>query len=166
MRPPGRKRSWTGWLAGEDLAMVSDAGTPLVSDPGQRVVEAVLEGRVRRGSHPGPFGGPGGSGRLGLFRGPLLLPGIPAPKGSGAEELLDRIGASPDPVVLFESPERVGDFLVALEEKLRISAAGFSGPGVDQDPRGVHSGHPGGGQDPARGGPAPRGVCPGCGRGR
>ncbi len=113
----GRSEKILDWLAkGEDLAMVSDAGTPLVSDPGQRVVEAVLEAGFDVVPIPGPSAvlaalvGSGFPGDRFSFLG--FLPR----KGRERSELLDRIGASPDPVVLFESPERVGDLLEALEE--------------------------------------------------
>ena len=44
-----------GWLAdGEDVALVSDAGTPLVSDPGERLVEEVLAAGHQVVPIPGP----------------------------------------------------------------------------------------------------------------
>ncbi len=104
-----------GWLrGGDDLALVSDAGTPLVSDPGKRVVDAVLEAGVTVVPVPGPSAvlaalvGSGFSGDRFSFFG--FLPR----KGADRTELLDRISRSPDTVVLFESPERVHDLLTAL----------------------------------------------------
>ena len=44
-----------GWLeSGEDIALVTDAGTPLVSDPGARVVRAVVEAGHEVTPIPGP----------------------------------------------------------------------------------------------------------------
>ncbi|MBT8396058.1 MAG: 16S rRNA (cytidine(1402)-2'-O)-methyltransferase [Gemmatimonadetes bacterium] len=102
--------------SGEDLALVSDAGTPLVSDPGRRVVEAVLDAGFPVVPIPGPSAvlaalvGSGFSGDRFSFLG--FLPR----KGPERAELLDRIYGSPDTVVLFESPERVADLLTALSE--------------------------------------------------
>ncbi len=112
-----RTETVLGWLAaGEDLALVSDAGTPLVSDPGQRVVEAAIEGGYSVVPIPGAsavlaaLAGSGFSGDRFSFLG--FLPR----KGPERTELLDRIAASPDPVVLFESPDRVKALLKALAE--------------------------------------------------
>jgi len=109
------------WLAsGEDLAMVSDAGTPLVSDPGQRVVEAVLSGGYDVVPIPGPSAVLAALVGSGFPADRFVFLGFLPRKGRERAELLDRISASPDPVVLFESPERVGDLLVALEESCGV----------------------------------------------
>jgi 16S rRNA (cytidine1402-2'-O)-methyltransferase len=112
-----RSETVLGWLAsGEDLALVSDAGTPLISDPGRRLVEAVLEAGVPVVPIPGPSAvlaalvGSGFSGDRFSFLG--FLPR----KGPERGELLDRISTSPDTSVLFESPERVRALLDALQE--------------------------------------------------
>lgn len=106
------------WLAsGEDLAMVSDAGTPLVSDPGQRVVRAVLDAGYEVVPIPGPSAVLAALVGSGFPADRFTFLGFLPRKGRERAELLDRISASPDPVVLFESPERVGSLLVALEER-------------------------------------------------
>lgn len=109
-----------GWLGdGEDLALVSDAGTPLVSDPGGRLVAAV----TAAGHTVVPI--PGASAVLaalvasGLPSERFVFLGFPDRKGSGRRDLLDRVAASADTVVLFESPQR----LVRLLEDL-ASACG------------------------------------------
>lgn len=105
------------WLdAGEDLALVSDAGTPLVSDPGGRVVSAVVEG----GHEVVPI--PGASAVLaalvasGLPGGRFAFLGFPDRKGQGRTELLERVASSAETVVLFESPVRLGRLLHDLRE--------------------------------------------------
>jgi len=112
-----RREAVLEWLAsGEDLALVSDAGTPLVSDPGQRIVEAAVEAGFPVVPIPGPsavlaaLAGSGFPGDRFSFLG--FLPR----KGPERAELLDRISSSPDTVVLFESPERTRALLGALAE--------------------------------------------------
>jgi 16S rRNA (cytidine1402-2'-O)-methyltransferase len=112
-----KKEKILDWLAaGEDLAMVSDAGTPLVSDPGHRVVEAVLEAGFDVVPIPGPSAVLAALVGSGFPADRFSFLGFLPRKGRERTELLDRIGASPDPVVLFESPERIKDLLTALEE--------------------------------------------------
>lgn len=112
-----RAREVVGWLeADEDLALVSDAGTPGVSDPGERLVRIVLD----RGHRVVPI--PGASAVLaalvasGLPTEPFVFLGFPARKGGEREELLERVGGSRETSVLFESPERLADLLEALAE--------------------------------------------------
>ena len=105
------------WLdAGEDLALVSDAGTPLVSDPGGRVVSAV----VNRGHEVVPI--PGASAVLaalvasGLPGERFCFLGFPDRKGRGRAELLQRVASSPETVILFESPVRLTRLLRDLAD--------------------------------------------------
>ncbi|MCJ7628732.1 MAG: 16S rRNA (cytidine(1402)-2'-O)-methyltransferase, partial [Longimicrobiales bacterium] len=112
-----RREAVLAWLAsGEDLALVSDAGTPLVSDPGQRIVEAAVVAGFTIVPIPGAsavlaaLAGSGFSGDRFSFLG--FLPR----KGGERGELMDRVSTSPDTVVLFESPERTLALLEALEK--------------------------------------------------
>jgi 16S rRNA (cytidine1402-2'-O)-methyltransferase len=105
------------WLdAGDDLALVSDAGTPLVSDPGGRVVSAVVDG----GHDVVPI--PGASAVLaalvasGLPGERFCFLGFPARKGKERTQLLERVASSPDTVILFESPVRLVRLLHDLSE--------------------------------------------------
>jgi 16S rRNA (cytidine1402-2'-O)-methyltransferase len=66
--------------SGRDLALVTDAGTPLVSDPGASCVRLGGRGRRRR-PDPGGVGRAGGAGRERPGRGPLDLRGLPAASG-------------------------------------------------------------------------------------
>jgi len=106
-----RLASVLDWLDdGEELALVSDAGTPLISDPGQRLVEAVVEAGHTLVPIPGP------SAVLSVLVGSALpadrftFLGFSPRSGRDREAFLDRIAGAEEAVVLFESPER----LVAL----------------------------------------------------
>jgi 16S rRNA (cytidine1402-2'-O)-methyltransferase len=105
------------WLAaGEDLAVVSDAGTPLLSDPGARVVDAVLEAGHRVVPIPGPSAILAALVASGLPSERFVFLGFPARKGPERRALLDRAARSGETVVLFESPHRVAALLEALGE--------------------------------------------------
>jgi len=102
------------WLSqGEDVALVSDAGTPLLSDPGDRLVRSALED----GHSVVPV--PGASAVLaalvvsGLPCVPFTFVGFPPRTAGKRDRLLDRIAHATETVVLFESPERL---LRTLEE--------------------------------------------------
>ncbi len=117
-----------GWLeAGESLALVSDAGTPLVSDPGGRVVAAVAEGGYDIVPIPGPSAVLAALISSGLPTDRFVFLGFPERKGKGRRTLLDRVASSEETVVLFESPRRLVALLEALVEacgpERRVSVA-------------------------------------------
>jgi len=110
-----RTASVLGWLdAGESLALVSDAGTPLVSDPGGRLVPAVLEAGHDVVAIPGPSAILAALVSSGLPAVPFRFVGFPPRKGKERNAFLEGVAESPDTVVLFESPERLSALLDAL----------------------------------------------------
>jgi 16S rRNA (cytidine1402-2'-O)-methyltransferase len=112
-----RRKRVLDWLSsGDDLALVSDAGTPLVSDPGQRIVEAVMEAGFTVVPIPGPSAVLAALVGSGFPGDRFSFLGFVPRKGPERAEILDRISTSPDAVVLFESPERVTALLDALIE--------------------------------------------------
>lgn len=117
-----------GWLeAGENLALVSDAGTPLVSDPGGRVVAAVAERGFDIVPIPGPSAVLAALVSSGLPTDRFVFLGFPERKGKARRALLDRVASSEESVVLFESPRRLVALLEALVEacgpERRVSVA-------------------------------------------
>ena len=106
-----------GWLhAGERLALVSDAGTPLVSDPGMRVARAALEAGHEVIPIPGPSAVLAALVASGLRADRFAFLGFVPRKGRERRELLERIGESQETVVLFESPERLVALIAELVE--------------------------------------------------
>jgi len=99
---------------GKNVAMVSDAGTPLLSDPGARVVR----GAVAAGFDVVPVPGPS------ALLAALVASGLPADrftfygflprKGGLRQELLDEISRSTHTAVVYESPQRLHPLLVDL----------------------------------------------------
>ncbi|HEY0021906.1 MAG TPA: 16S rRNA (cytidine(1402)-2'-O)-methyltransferase [Longimicrobium sp.] len=101
---------------GKNVALVSDAGTPLLSDPGARIVREVVDA----GFDVVPI--PGASALLsalvasGIEAESFTFHGFPPRKGPERAELLEEIAASPRASVLYESPNRVGRLLADLAE--------------------------------------------------
>ena len=105
------------WLSDQqDLALVSDAGTPLVSDPGAKLVGAVLEAGHRVVPVPGPSAVIAALVASGLPSARFSFLGFPERKGRARKELLARVAASEETVVLFESPRRLVGLLRSLHE--------------------------------------------------
>lgn len=104
-----------GWLeGGEDLALVTDAGTPLVSDPGGRVVSAVVGAGHDVVPVPGPSAVLAALVASGLPADRFTFLGFLARKGREREDDLQRIASARESTVVFESPHR----LVRLLEDL------------------------------------------------
>lgn len=106
--------SWLG--EGEDLAIVSDAGTPLLSDPGARIVQAV----IGAGHDVVPI--PGASALLaalvaaGIEPEPFTFLGFLARSGRERKERLAAVGALRHTAVLYEAPGRLARLLEELAE--------------------------------------------------
>ena len=63
---------------GDNVALVSDAGMPAISDPGYRLIRACIDRDLDLEVLPGPLLDPHRAGRLGPADAPLPLPGLPA----------------------------------------------------------------------------------------
>lgn len=106
-----------GWLAtGEDLALVSDAGTPIVSDPGGRVVAAVVAAGHAVVPIPGPSAVLAALVASGLPGERFAFLGFPERKGKARRALLERVAGSDETVILFESPVRLAKLLAELAD--------------------------------------------------
>ncbi|WP_421993739.1 16S rRNA (cytidine(1402)-2'-O)-methyltransferase [Roseococcus sp.] len=110
-------------LAGERFALVSDAGTPLVSDPGYRLVRAAIAAGVTVTSVPGPSAVIMALTLSGLPPHPFLFHGFLPPKAvARAAEIarlrgMEAAGLSAA-LVFYEAPHRTGEALAALAEGL------------------------------------------------
>ena len=97
--------------AGEDCALVSDAGTPTVSDPGVRLVDAVAEAQMRVEPIPGPSAVTAALAVSGLGADRFLFLGFAPRRGRGRGEWMTQAILSPHTVVAFEAPGRLADLL-------------------------------------------------------
>ena len=101
-------------VAGERVALVSDAGLPTVSDPGARLVRAAIEADVDVAVLPGPSAVETALVASGLVRERFHFVGY-LPRGERAlARLWDEVRAWPWPVVAFESPQRLPAALASL----------------------------------------------------
>jgi 16S rRNA (cytidine1402-2'-O)-methyltransferase len=101
-------------LAGESFALVSDAGTPLLSDPGARLVSAAAQAGVQVSPVPGASALLAALVASGLEVDRFTFFGFLARKGAERRAALDDVVAATHVAVLYESPNRVADTLAEL----------------------------------------------------
>jgi 16S rRNA (cytidine1402-2'-O)-methyltransferase len=102
-------------LAGEDLALVSDAGTPVLSDPGARLVRAAVEAGIRVSPVPGASALLAALVASGLDAERFTFFGFLARRGTERRTAIAAIAALPHLAVLYEAPARVADTLAELD---------------------------------------------------
>lgn len=101
-------------LAGDSLALISDAGTPLLSDPGARLVRAAIEAGIRVTPVPGASALLAALVGAGLDATRFTFFGFPPRKGRERDEVLREVAALPHTSVLYEAPGRVAATLAEL----------------------------------------------------
>jgi 16S rRNA (cytidine1402-2'-O)-methyltransferase len=108
-----------GLLAGgARVALVSEAGTPLVSDPGYRVVAAAIAAGARVVPVPGPSAVLAALVAAGLPTDKFLFLGFPPRKSGPRRRLFESVRALPFTLVLYESPLRAAATLADLAATL------------------------------------------------
>ena len=103
--------------AGEDIALVSDAGTPLVSDPGYRLVRAAIEAGVEVTSLPGASAVTTALAASGLPPHPFRFIGFLPRGAAGRRAAFESLRAEDATVIAFEAPRRL---LAALRDALSV----------------------------------------------
>jgi 16S rRNA (cytidine1402-2'-O)-methyltransferase len=101
-------------VAGARVALISEAGTPLVSDPGYRIVAAAIAAGARVVPIPGPSAVLAALVGAGLPTDRFLFLGFPPRKSGGRRRLFESVRALPYTLVLYESPLRAGATLADL----------------------------------------------------
>lgn len=105
-------------LSGKDLAVVSDAGTPALSDPASILVDAAIEADINVIALPGASALLPALTASGLNDGPFLFLGFLPTKAKLRNQALEQIKASPYPIVLYEAPHRIEKLMCELEQVL------------------------------------------------
>jgi len=101
---------------GRDVAIVSDAGTPGISDPGERIVRAVVDAGFAVSAVPGPSAAVMALTISGLATDRFVFEGFLPRKGSERAERLTEIASERRTVVIYEAPHRVQRTLDDLRE--------------------------------------------------
>ena len=103
---------------GDDLALVTDAGMPSVSDPGTALVRGAHARGIGVCPIPGPSAVTAAVGASGLVDASFFFLGFLPRHGRKRKDALTRIEKSTDPVVIFESPQRIAATLRELSLKI------------------------------------------------
>lgn len=105
-------------LDGEAIAIVSDAGTPLISDPGYKLVRAARQAGHRVVTIPGPCAAIAALTLAGLPTDRFLFLGFLPAKSKARADAIAEIGNVRATLVVYESGPRLGDTLLALSDLL------------------------------------------------
>ncbi len=119
-------------LAGDDVALVSDAGTPLVSDPGYRLVRAAIEGGVAVTSLPGASAVTTALAASGLPPHPFRFLGFLPRTAAARRAAFEAVARDDATLVAFEAPRRLtaalGDAVAVLGDRPACLARNLTKP--------------------------------------
>jgi len=99
---------------GESVALVSDAGTPTLSDPGERLVRAAIDAGIRVEPVPGPSALLAALAVSGLPSASFTFLGFPPIRSKDRKHWFDRLAAAEGTVVFFEAPHRIVETLRSI----------------------------------------------------
>jgi 16S rRNA (cytidine1402-2'-O)-methyltransferase len=116
--PEMRPRILARLAAGEAVVLVSDAGTPLVSDPGYKLVRAVVEAGANVVAIPGPSAVLAGLTLSGLPSDRFLFAGFLPSREGERKSALEDLKTVRATLIFFESAQRLADSLSAMASVL------------------------------------------------
>lgn len=100
--------------AGESIALVSDAGTPLISDPGYQLLQAALEAGITVSPVPGPSAAVAALSASGLPSDRFCFEGFLPARAIARRRRLAELAADPRTLVIYEAPHRIAACLADL----------------------------------------------------
>jgi 16S rRNA (cytidine1402-2'-O)-methyltransferase len=113
-----RPRVLAELAAGKSVAVISDAGTPLISDPGYKLVREAVAAGHRVVSLPGPSATLAALAAAGLPTDAFLFAGFLPPRQGVRRARLAELRSVPATLVFFEAPSRLAQSLADLEADL------------------------------------------------
>jgi 16S rRNA (cytidine1402-2'-O)-methyltransferase len=103
---------------GEHIALVSDAGTPTVSDPGRRLIRASIEAGIRIEPVPGPSAVLAALAASGLASDSFTFLGFPPTRSKDRKQWFERLRRAGGTVVFFEAPHRLRETMGELRREV------------------------------------------------
>lgn len=104
--------------AGDDVALISDAGTPLISDPGYRLVAAVQAAGLRVVPVPGACAAIAALSAAGLPSDRFIFEGFLPAKAQARRERLRELAREPRTLIFYEAPHRIAECLADMAAEL------------------------------------------------
>jgi 16S rRNA (cytidine1402-2'-O)-methyltransferase len=92
---------------GDSIALVSDAGTPTISDPGERLIRAAIEAGIRVEPVPGPSAALAALAASGFATDSFTFLGFPPTRSTDRSRWFEDVRSAGRTVVFFESPHRI-----------------------------------------------------------
>lgn len=102
--------------AGESVALISDAGTPLISDPGFRLVRAARAAGIRCVPVPGACAAIAALSVAGLPSDRFVFEGFLSPKAAARRARLQELAGDPRTLIFYESSHRVAESLADMRD--------------------------------------------------
>ena len=100
--------------AGEKIALVTDAGTPTISDPGYRLVRAALDAGIIVRAVPGPSAAIAALSIAGIATNRFAFEGFMPPRDAARRKHLESLAGEPRTLVFYEAGRRLGETLAAM----------------------------------------------------
>lgn len=107
--------------SGKDIALVSDAGTPVISDPGALLIQKLREGNIDIIPIPGPSAVSTLLSVAGIPADQYMFAGFFPKRKKDAEIVLNKLSTLQLPIIFFESPKRIKETLSWLSQNRDIT---------------------------------------------
>src|SRR4051794_28211115 len=105
-------------MAGDNVALVSDAGMPLMSDPGEELVRLAIDAGIRIEPIPGPSAITTALSVSGFASHPFTFLGFPPTRSKDRRNWFEQLAKQTSTVVIFESPHRIRETLAEIRSNV------------------------------------------------